>query len=452
MSVPISLNISHLAPDVTWEEILSLRDAAANSHEMLHSGAGAGSDYLGWLDPRKMMPAEEVERITDVAEELALSTDVLVVVGIGGSYLGARAAIEALADNSKDRVFFAGQNISAHYLSHLIESLADKRFAINVVSKSGTTTEPAIAFRILRSHLESAVGMDAASELIVATTDPAKGALKRLSKEQKYETFEVPVDVGGRYSVLSAVGLLPMAYAGIDIIAMVEAAERCAKACSNPELESNPAYTYAVARNLLYNKGKEIEILASFEPRLHYLAEWWKQLFGESEGKENKGIFPAAVDFTTDLHSVGQWIQQGKRNIFETFIDIKTGEPELTIPEDPPDLDGLNYLAGRDLHSVNREAYRATALAHREGGVPNSTIRIPRLDEESLGALVYFFEKACAISGYLLHVNPFDQPGVEAYKNHMFALLGKPGFEEQSRALEKELKHRSREQEVRFKG
>ncbi|MDO8586892.1 MAG: glucose-6-phosphate isomerase [Armatimonadota bacterium] len=429
MSIPLSLDFTRLEPDVTLEEILSWQDAVSECHEQLHSGTGPGSKYRGWLDPHGMIPEAEVERITQAADELRNASDVLVVVGIGGSYLGARAVIEALGGRDKERVIFAGQNISASYHKDLLDSLDGKRVAVNIVSKSGTTTEPAIAFRLLRNYLKKKRGGTLDPKLIVATTDPQEGALREMSRTEGYRTFVVPGDLGGRYSVLSAVGLLPIAYAGLDVRKMIDSAADCAKACENPDLEHNPAYLYAVIRNILYRKGKAIEILATFEPRLHYLAEWWKQLFGESEGKSGVSIFPASVEFTTDLHSMGQWIQEGRRIIFETFTDIEGGEPELRVPKDPTDADELNYLSGKTLHEVNRMAYRATSLAHREGGVPNLTLRMPRLDETTLGALLYFFEKACAISGYLLGVNPFDQPGVQLYKDYMFALLGKPGYE-----------------------
>jgi glucose-6-phosphate isomerase len=439
MSIPLNLDVSYLAPDIMPDQVYAWQDMVDLCHEKLESKTGAGSDFLGWLDPESIVSPDEVDRIVGVSEELKKNSDVLVVIGIGGSYLGARAVIEAVGGEGKDRVLFAGQNISASYLKELLGKLEGKRVALNIISKSGTTTEPAIAFRILRTYIEGKLGAEAASKLIVATTDAKKGALRKLSEEQGYTTFVVPDDVGGRFSVLSAVGLLPIAYAGIDIKTLLKSAGKCAEACKKPDLRTNPAYFYAAARNMLYKKGKGIEILASFEPRLHYVAEWWKQLYGESEGKDNMGIFPASVDFTSDLHSMGQWIQQGRRIIFETFIDIESGEPDLTVPKEATDADGLNFLAGEQVHSINRETYRATALAHREGAVPNMTIRLAKLDAESLGALIYFFEKACAISGYLLGVNPFDQPGVEAYKKHMFALLGKPGYEEETKELRRTL-------------
>lgn len=439
MSIPVKLDIGYLPPDVTAEEVYSWQSVVNLAHEKLENKTGAGSDFLGWLNPNEMICESEVDRIVETAKRLREESDVLIVIGIGGSYLGARAVVEAIGGSEKDRVIFAGQNISANYTKEVLEKIEGKRVAINVISKSGTTTEPAVAFRIFRAWLEEKVGAEAASKLIVATTDAKKGALRKLSEQQGYTTFVVPDDVGGRFSVLSAVGLLPIAYAGIDIKAMLASAQKTADAMKNPDLKTNPGYFYAVVRNLMYNKGKEIEILASFEPRLHFMAEWWKQLYGESEGKENMGIFPAAVDFTSDLHSMGQWIQQGRRTIFETFIDIEGGEPDMVVPNDPANLDGLNFLAGKQVFEVNLEAYRATALAHREGGVPNMTIKLSKLDAESLGALIYFYEKACALSGYLLNVNPFDQPGVEAYKKHMFALLGKPGFEKETKELKEML-------------
>ena len=451
MPVPLSLDVSYLTPEAPPDQVYSRQDEVTRCHHMLHSASGPGADCLGWLDPSRMIPDDELSRITAVAAELRDESDVLIVIGIGGSYLGARAVIEALAGRESDRVLFAGQSISAAYHRELIESLTGKRVAVNVISKSGTTTEPAIAFRLLRKRLEDTIGPEKAARLIVATTDAASGALRRLAEERAYRTFAVPDDVGGRYSVFSAVGLLPIAYAGIDARALVDSAAAVGEACREPDLRSNPAYYYAAARNILYSQGKAIEILASFEPRLHYVAEWWKQLFGESEGKNGVGIFPASVDFTTDLHSIGQWIQQGKRSVFETFLHIESGEPDLAVPDEPQNMDGLNYLAGRQLHEVNVQAYRATALAHREGGVPNSTIALPELSVETLGALLYFFEKACAVSGYLSGVNPFDQPGVEAYKNHMFALLGKTGFEDDGRRLEQSFRSKTGNR-IRFKG
>ncbi len=449
MSIPLSLDVKYLAPEVTPDEVYAWQSFVDFCHEKLHGHTGAGSDFLGWMDPSAMIPTEEVDRIAKTAQELRANSDILIVIGIGGSYLGARAVVEAIGGAERSRVLFAGQNISAEYHKELLECIENKRVAINMISKSGTTTEPAVAFRILRSWLEEKVGAEAASKLIVATTDASKGALRQLADEQNYTTFVVPDDVGGRFSVLSAVGLLPIAYAGIDIKKLVAAAQACSEACMETDLKKNPAYFYAVVRNMLYKKGKDIEVLASFEPRLHYIAEWWKQLYGESEAKENMGIFPAAVDFTSDLHSMGQLIQQGKRNMFETFVEITGGEPEVVIPKDPANLDGLNFLAGKTLFEVNHEAFRATALAHREGNMPNMSIKLGRLDAETMGAMLYFFEKACAMSGYLLHVNPFNQPGVEAYKKHMFALLGKPGFEKETKEL-RELISGTEGQEISF--
>ncbi|HOJ20082.1 MAG TPA: glucose-6-phosphate isomerase [Armatimonadota bacterium] len=450
MPVPVSLNPEYLAPEVTVDEILAEQANVRLWHDKLHDGSGPGAEFRGWLEPDQIVSPDELDRLIATANELRETCDCLVVVGIGGSYLGARAAIEALASPSAPPVLYAGQNLSASYHARLLEALKGKEFALNVISKSGTTTEPAVAFRILREHLEARVGKEAAAKRIVATTDARKGALRALATQQGYRTFVVPDDVGGRFSVLSAVGLLPIAFAGIDVRAMVQGAAACAEACRCTDLMRNPAYLYAVARNRLYRKGFAVEILSSFEPRLHTLAEWWKQLYGESEGKQQMGLFPASADFTTDLHSLGQYIQQGRRILIETFLEIAGGEPEVRVPSDAQDGDGLNFLAGKTLAEINREAYRATALAHREGGVPNQTITLERLDAFSLGALFYFFEKACALSGYLLGVNPFDQPGVEAYKKHMFALLGKPGFEAQTRELRERLETGAASPEIRF--
>lgn len=432
---PLTLDYSNLLPEVTAEEIAAWQPQVALAHRMLHERSGLGHDFLGWLDPRALAPADLQAAITATAARLHGETDTLVVVGIGGSYLGARTVIEALAAPGAPRVLYAGQTLSADYTAGLLAALADRPFAINVVSKSGTTTEPAIAFRLLRDRLVRNVGTERAKRLIVATTDPAAGALRGLVTREGYDSFPIPGDVGGRYSVLTAVGLLPIAFAGIDIAALCAGAAACADACADPELAKNPAYVYAVARNLLYRKGKAIELLAAFEPRLHYLSEWWKQLYGESEGKDLMGLFPASVEFTTDLHSMGQWIQQGRRDIFETFLEIAGGLPAIPIPREEDNADGLNFLAGMPLDEVNRRAFQGTALAHRQGGVPSMTLTLPALTPATLGALLYFFEKACGLSGYLLGVNPFDQPGVEAYKQNMFALLEKPGYEEKAAAV-----------------
>lgn len=429
--VPLTLEYSYLLPDVTPEELARWQPAVTQAHAMLHDGSGAGSDFLGWLEPDAIMPADQLAAIQTTAAQLRAETEVMVVIGIGGSYLGARTVIEALADPAGPRVLYAGQTLSADYTAWLLKHLQGKRFCINVVSKSGTTTEPAVAFRLLRDLLQKQAGAKA-KDLIIATTDPDRGALRGVATKEGYRTFPIPPNVGGRYSVFTAVGLLPIAYAGVDTTALLNGAIACARACLNPDLEKNPAYVYAAARNLLYRNGKTIELLACFEPRLHYLNEWWKQLYGESEGKDHLGIFPASVEFTTDLHSMGQWIQQGRRAIFETFVDIAGGMPEVTIPTDPDNADGLNFLAGQAIDAVNRRAFEGTVLAHRQGDVPSMTITLPSLTAGPFGALLYFFEKACGVSGYLLGVNPFNQPGVEQYKKNMFALMNKPGYEAES--------------------
>jgi len=430
--VPLALDYSYLSPEVTADEILSWQPKVTCAHQLLMDGTGPGNDFLGWLDPEAIMPAAQLTAIQQAAARLRNEVEVMVVIGIGGSYLGARTVIEALAAPGSPQVWYAGQTLSAEYTAQLLAALEGKRFCLNVVSKSGTTTEPAVAFRLLRDQLIRQVGKQRASELIIATTDPAKGALRQMAAQEGYQTFPIPPNVGGRFSVFTAVGLLPIAFAGIDIAAMLDGAVCCAHACANPDLRHNPAYMYATARNLLYAKGKVIELLASFEPRVHYLAEWWKQLYGESEGKRLMGIFPASVEFTTDLHSMGQWIQEGRREIFETFINIAGGMPAVKIPADADNADGLNFLAGMSLDEVNRRAFEGTALAHRDGGVPSMTLTLPELSARPFGALLYFFERACAISGYLLGVNPFNQPGVESYKKNMFALMNKPGYEAQS--------------------
>lgn len=430
-------------------ELTYLRDAVKVAHHSLHEKTGAGSDFLGWIDLPTNYDKEEFARIKKAAEKIQSDSDILLVIGIGGSYLGARAAIEMLKHSfynvlpkekrNTPQIIFVGNNISSSYMSDVIDLLEGKDFSINVISKSGTTTEPAIAFRIFRKLLEEKYGVEAARKRIYATTDKAKGALKTLANEEGYESFVIPDDVGGRYSVLTAVGLLPIAVSGADIDKMMEGAAQAANDFSHSELEDNQAYQYAAVRNILYNKGKTIEMLINYEPNLQYFSEWWKQLFGESEGKDQKGIYPSSANFSTDLHSLGQYVQEGRRDLFETVIKLDKPRRELTIEKEENDLDGLNYLAGKTIDFVNNKAFEGTMLAHTDGGVPNLIVMIPALDEYTFGYLVYFFEKACAMSGYLLGVNPFDQPGVEAYKVNMFALLGKPGYEDKKAELEKRL-------------
>jgi glucose-6-phosphate isomerase len=392
---------------------------------------------------------EEFSRIKDAAQRIRGNSDALIVIGIGGSYLGARSAIEALSHSfhnqmkGNTQVYFAGQNISSTYISDLLEMLADKDVSLNVISKSGTTTEPAIAFRILREYMEKKYGKEEANKRIYVTTDKSKGALKKLADEEGYETFVIPDDVGGRYSVLTAVGLLPIAAAGINIDQMMAGAAAAAEKYNNADLSTNESYQYAAVRNALYRKGKTIELLANFEPSLHYVSEWWKQLFGESEGKDQKGLYPASVDFSTDLHSMGQYVQEGRRDLIETMLLVRKPRVEWTIQEDSSNLDGLNFVAGMTMDEVNKKAAEGTRLAHVDGGVPNLIVEIDALNEFTYGEMVYFFEKACAISGILLGVNPFDQPGVEAYKTNMFALLGKPGFEAHKDELIKRLTNTS---------
>ncbi|MCM3004394.1 glucose-6-phosphate isomerase [Priestia koreensis] len=431
-------------------ELTYLRDAVKVAHHALHEQTGAGSDFLGWVDLPVDYDKEEFARIQKSAEKIKQDSDILLVVGIGGSYLGARAAVEALQHSfynvlpkekrTTPQVLFVGNNISSTYMRDLMDLLEGKDFSINVISKSGTTTEPALAFRIFRKLLEEKYGVEEARKRIYATTDKERGALKTLADAEGYETFVIPDDVGGRYSVLTAVGLLPIAASGADIEAMMKGAADAREAFSKSELEENPAYQYAAARNVLYNKGKTIEMLINYEPGLQYFSEWWKQLFGESEGKDQKGIYPSSANFSTDLHSLGQYVQEGRRDIFETVVQVEKPRHELTIEKDADDLDGLNYLAGETVDFVNNKAFEGTLLAHTDGGVPNFIVTLPKLDAYTFGYVVYFFEKACAMSGYLLGVNPFDQPGVEAYKVNMFALLGKPGFEEKKAELEKRLK------------
>ncbi len=431
-------------------EITYLSDAVKVAHHSLHEKTGAGSDFLGWIDLPVDYDKKEFSRILKSSQKIQNDSEVLLVIGIGGSYLGARAAIEMLNHSfhnalSKDKrktpqIIFIGKDISSTYMSDVIDFLGDKDFSINVISKSGTTTEPAIAFRIFRKLLEEKYGAEEAKSRIYATTDKARGALKTLATEEGFETFVIPDDVGGRYSVLTAVGLLPIAVSGADIEKMMKGAAAAREDFSSSELSENAAYQYAAVRNVLYNKGKTIEMLINYEPGLQYFSEWWKQLFGESEGKDQKGIYPSSANFSTDLHSLGQYVQEGRRDIFETVVKVDKPRHELTIEAAENDLDGLNYLAGKTVDFVNNKAFEGTLLAHTDGGVPNLIVTIPEMDEYTFGYLVYFFEKACAISGYLLGVNPFDQPGVEAYKVNMFALLGKPGFEEKKAELESRLK------------
>lgn len=430
-------------------EMTYLQDAVKLAHHSLHEKTGAGSEYLGWIELPENYDKEEFLRIQTTAEKIKRDSDILLVIGIGGSYLGARAAIEALqhsfynvlpnAQRTTPQIIFVGNNISSTYMMDVIDLLEGKDFSINVISKSGTTTEPAIAFRIFRKLLEEKYGKEGAGKRIYATTDKVKGALKTVANEEGYETFVIPDDVGGRYSVLTAVGLLPIAVSGADIEAIMKGAQAAQNDFSSSELSENMAYQYAAVRNILYNKGKTIEMLINYEPSLQYFSEWWKQLFGESEGKDQKGIYPSSANFSTDLHSLGQYVQEGRREIFETIIKVETPRRELKIEQAENDLDGINYLAGQTLDFVNNKAFEGAMLAHTDGGVPNLTVFIPKLDEYTFGYLVYFFEKACAMSGYLLGVNPFNQPGVEAYKVNMFALLGKPGYEEKKAELEKRL-------------
>lgn len=443
----VKLDYSRAVRESEMENIWPLVETA---HKVLTEKTGAGNDFLGWVDLPRDYDKEEYDRIKKAAAKIQNDSDVLVVVGIGGSYLGARAVIEALSgsfynllkkeERKAPQIIFAGNSISGTYLADVLDFVKDKDFSVNIISKSGTTTEPAIAFRMLKKLLEDKYGAEGARERIYATTDKARGALKNLCDTMGYETFVIPDDVGGRYSVLTAVGLLPIAAAGIDTDALLAGAQEAREAYAQPS-KDNACYQYAATRNILYAKGKNIEIMANYEPALHYFAEWFKQLYGESEGKNNKGIFPAAVDLSTDLHSMGQYIQEGRRQLFETVLNVETPKRELEIFEDADNVDGLNFLAGKTMDFVNKQACRGTMLAHTDGDVPNIVLNIPQPDAHSMGAMIYFFEKACGISGYMLGVNPFDQPGVEAYKKNMFALLGKPGYEEMKNELEKRLKN-----------
>ena len=423
-------------------EVENLSEFVQQAHNQLHQQTGPGSDFLGWVDWPITYDKEEFTRLKKVAKRIQQQSKVLIVIGIGGSYLGSKAAIEALShtfhnqigDNTE--VYFAGQNISSTYIEHLLQVIDGKDLSINVISKSGTTTEPALAFRILRAYMEERYGKDEARNRIYVTTDKSNGALRNLAEEEGYESFVIPENIGGRYSVLTPVGLLPIAVAGLNIDQMMEGAKVAYDKYSDPDLTTNESYQYAAIRNIFYNKGKSIELFVNYEPGLHSVAEWWKQLFGESEGKDEKGLFPASVNFTTDLHSMGQYVQEGRRLFIETILQVKKPQIERVIQADPDNIDGLNFLTGKTMDEVNKKAALGTTLAHIDGGVPNLLIELDELNEFTFGEMVYFFEKACAISGTLLGVNPFDQPGVEAYKNNMFALLGKPGFEKEKQELE----------------
>ncbi len=447
MKENISINLKNTGSFIAYEEIFALAQQSVRHLDTLNNGTGSGNDFLGWLSlPEDIIP--QLDRIEKTASHLRSVSDTTVVIGIGGSYLGARAIIEVLQQtfpsyikSKHHEILYAGQNICEDYLSDLLEILDTREYSIIVISKSGTTTEPAIAFRILKDHLEKKIGKPAAADRIIAITDSTKGALRSLSEINGYETFVIPDNIGGRYSVLTPVGLLPIAVSGMDIRTLVKGAQVMEKDTRHKKnASSNPVLMYAAARNLLLQGGRPVEILVGFTPRLHYMAEWWKQLYGESEGKEGKGIFPASVDLTTDLHSLGQYIQEGQRIMFETIVSVQNPRKKLTIPKEKDDSDQLNYLAGKRISEVNKSAEIGTVLAHNDGGVPVITLTVPELNEFYVGQLVYFFELACAVSGYILDVNPFDQPGVEAYKKNMFALLNKPGFEEAGKILRERLK------------
>jgi glucose-6-phosphate isomerase len=441
----VTFDYSKACSFVQEHEMEYMSGLTAQAKEKLLSRTGAGNDFLGWIDLPVDYDKEEFDRIKKAAEKIRNDSEVLLVIGIGGSYLGARAAIEFLVHSfanvvSKEirkspEIYYVGNSISSTYIKDLIDVVGDRDFSINMISKSGTTTEPAIAFRVFKEILEKKYGKEGAAKRIYATTDKARGALKNLATEEGYETFVVPDDVGGRFSVLTAVGLLPIAVSGADIDKLMEGAAAGRKAALENDFAENDALQYAAIRNILLRKGKTVEVLANYEPSLHYVSEWWKQLYGESEGKDQKGIFPASVDLTTDLHSMGQFIQDGNRILFETVLNVEKSREEIVINEEPVDLDGLNYLAGKNVDFVNKSAMNGTILAHTDGNVPNLMVKIPEQNEFYLGELFYFFEFACGVSGYLLGVNPFNQPGVESYKKNMFALLGKPGYEEEREKL-----------------
>lgn len=449
MSKDIIFDYSKVLSFVTEQEIKNFKDTTLNARNTLVNKTGIGNDYLGWLDLPVDYDKEEFSRIKEAAKKISKDSDILLVVGIGGSYLGARAAIEFLShsfynnlskeDRKAPQIFFCGNSISTKYIADLKDLLKGKDFSVNIISKSGTTTEPAIAFRVFKEMLIEKYGKEEANKRIYATTDKARGALKNLANEEGYESFVVPDDVGGRYSVLTAVGLLPIAVAGIDIDELMKGAARAREIVLNTEYEKNPSLLYAAIRNILNRKGKDVEIVANYEPSLHYVSEWWKQLFGESEGKDYRGIYPASVDLTTDLHSMGQFIQDGKRIMFETVLSVEESPVEILLNKEDVDTDDMNYLAGKSIDFVNKSAMNGTILAHTDGMVPNLLVRIPDVSPYSLGQLFYFFEFACGISGYISGINPFDQPGVESYKSNMFALLGKPGYEKEREQLLKRL-------------
>ena len=442
----VSFSSSYASDFIRENDLKGLETQVALAHQTVNDKSGLGNDFLGWVNLPFDYDKEEFARIKKAADKIRKDTDILIVIGIGGSYLGARAAIEFLKgpyyNNLRDNapeIYFAGNSISGSYLADMLKLCEGKRVSVNIISKSGTTTEPAVAFRVFRKYLEEKYGEEEAASRIYCTTDKARGTLKKLADEKGYECFVVPDDVGGRFSVLTAVGLLPIAAAGADIDKLMLGAQKAVEKFNNADLYNNDCYLYAALRNAFYNKGKSVELLVSYEPRFTMMAEWFKQLFGESEGKDNKGLFPASVTFSTDLHSMGQFVQDGSRLMFETVVTFGESDKDIVIEEESDDGDGLNFLAGKTMSFVNEKAFEGTVLAHTDGGVPNLVIKVDKADEENLGELIYFFEKACAISGYMLGVNPFDQPGVESYKKNMFALLGKPGYEAEKASLEARL-------------
>lgn len=441
----IKLNYENVKNFIEEAELNNIEEAVRDAHNKLHNKSGAGNEYLGWLGLPENIDDNELSRIKNAASKIRNNSQIFLVIGIGGSYLGTRAGLgmlthefSSLLDNARNlspQVLFMGHNLSSGYIKELMEILENVDFSVNVISKSGTTTEPAIAFRIIKKYMESRYSKEEIRDRIYITTDKRKGKLKELADIENYETFVIPEDIGGRYSVLTPVGLLPLAVAGIDISEILKGAKDACLLYENPDMKENNAYLYAAIRNILLSKGYNVEILCNYEPGMHYMTEWWKQLFGESEGKDGKGIFPAGVDYTTDLHSLGQYVQDGGRFLFETIIHVEKSYADLKVPHDPDNIDGLNYLSGISLDEINKNAMLGTIMAHVDGGVPNIIITIPEMSPYWFGNLVYFFEKACGISGYILGVNPFNQPGVEDYKKNMFALLGKPGFEKEQRAL-----------------